>query len=291
MPRNPLDRIRFAEGPYEIELSDVREVWVSRDDGAIELKPWFIFQISLSQELSQKVSDFLRYEHQRFVGFEPRLNSEKLIGTAKQYTVLETKDEALPPRLLFIDIDELADLPTELVQSEQYTLRDSVGGIRPDAPRTHNPELKNRLARGSEAVFSPGVLCQIPVFHNNRWGFIFQLAEKNLRVKGQILYKPIGGHLKFTGEFADKASSLKAVSKNRIHPQDENDLAFTLPQENLLKLRHVLQAEMDSGWRSVTNPTDTAKREFIEEIGPEYSSDGISLFSWSDLGLANDPDA
>ena len=77
-------------------------------------------------------------------------------------------------------------------------------------------------------LVSPGILSRIPIDINGVQHFIFQLAEKNLRTKGDLFYKPIGGHMKYTEALQHRFEDFGLKRKFRYQPQMTNETSLSL---------------------------------------------------------------
>lgn len=264
-----------------------RQVWVKREDGSFEYKPWFIYEVIFSEQAQKKLSDFLEYEEKRLSGVDIKQLSPNVLQVAsKLYGDLNTNSTTLPIRLLSIPFEELIALPTELVDRDFYTLGDSVGGIAPNKEQVHNAHFEElALSQNKEILFTPGVLCLLPIKKQDKQVYLFQLAEKNLRNKGKIFYKPIGGHLKYKEKFLKYLNVYSLRVKSSLKPQDINDLALFIAPEKFKEFvtffHNTIHDDKENLFMSIA---DIVAKEIEEEIGPKDVSDGISLLTESELG-------
>lgn len=276
------------QGIYVKNSQNIREIWVDREDDILEYKLWVIFEVSFKKETEKKVLSFLQTEKKRYNASIQNNNDFKDI--AHLYTDLTTDSEILPPRLINIEKDELNKMKTELISINKFIYGDSIGGISPNKPMQHNEKSLKDIKSAKTILINPGVLARIVVSNNQKENYVFQLAEKNLRKKNQIFYKPIGGHLKYTNHFEPLIKRLNLNLKNRDEIQDANDLSLYVEPDNFLELSNILKKELlskDEKFYYIENPKKSIYRELEEEIGHIFASDGISLLNEEDMKLIN----
>lgn len=276
------------KGIYVNNSQNIREVWVDREDNILEYKLWVIFEISFKKETEKKVLSFLEIEKNRYNASIQSTNELKNI--AHLYTDLTTDSQLLPPRLIGIEKNELNKMKTELISIDKFIYGDSIGGISPNKPIQHNEKSLKDIQSAKTILINPGVLARIVVSNNENETYIFQLAEKNLRKKNQIFYKPIGGHLKYTSHFEPLIEKLNLNLKNRDETQDANDLSLYVEPDKFFELSNILKKELLSKQEKffyIENPKKSIYRELEEEIGHIFASDGISLLNETDMKLVN----
>jgi hypothetical protein len=272
----------YATGP------NIREVWVRRDDGGLEYKPWLIFDVFFTDRALRRIVDFLHVEDARTrVTWQAPPTTDQLKAASTQYGNLVDAPAQIPPRLLAVDEVAFEALPTELVHDRWYTLGDSVGGIGLSKPSSHNQHFADLVVdEGRDILVSPGILCRIPVPYRGKRHYIFQLAEKNLRVKGQVFYKPIGGHLKHTSALDETIERLGLRRKGAVMPQDVSDITFFVPPSRFLEFRTLLLSQIAAAEsRLVVPPRRILEEELKEELGPNAASDGICLLTNEEVTL------
>lgn len=265
-----------------------REIWVQRNNFLIEFKIWFIYSFNFIGRSKEKIVDFIRHERERFDWHAP-LMPTKLKEASLFYRETATSNNFLPPRLWTISEEELMDFKTELyTDSNQFVFGDSVGGIAPNMPDIHNEHLKLELFKQKTVLFSPGVLARIIVNVDGVDYYVFQLAEKNLRKKGEVFYKPIGGHIKASSMKYDYLiNEYKLLPKDQMQVQDVNDVAFYINTEYFKDFVELFNQDIffKQEYFYFENPEISIIRELHEELGPIPSRDGISLLSNDDLKL------
>lgn len=277
------------KGTFIKNTHDIREIWVQREDDIIEYKLWVIFQVSFKELTQEKISSFLETENHRFEVTKLFQDKKQLFRIAPEYTNLETNVKSLPPRLMGISENDLNALDTELfTDKNDFVYGDSIGGISPNKPSIHNKNLLKSVKSSKKILLNPGVLARIEI-NNKKRTYIFQLAEKNLRSKNQIFYKPIGGHLKYKEPFNSLIKKFNLELKNRIEEQDTHDLSLYVNPNNFLELSKILKKELisEKEYYYIEDPRISIYRELQEELGPIFASDGISLLDKEDLELFN----
>jgi len=266
----------------------LREIWVQREDNILEYKLWVIYSVSFQKETEEKIISFLKFENKRFDINSLLQNEENFRTIANEYTNLETTLKSLPPRILSIKENDLNIMETELILNDNnFIFGDSVGGISPNKPVLHNEKLLEAIKSAKKILINPGVLARIEILDNELKSFIFQLAEKNLRKKKQVFYKPIGGHLKYKDDFIPYIKELKLELKDRNQVQDSHDLSLFVEPNSFLKLSSILKKDImsEKTFKYIENPMESIYRELQEEIGHIYASDGISLLDKNDMKL------
>lgn len=268
----------------------LREIWVQRKDNILEYKLWVIYPISFQKETEKKIISFLNFENKRFDNKSLPQNKKDFVDIVKEYTNLETISKSLPPRLVSIKENDLNAMETELISNENnFIFGDSVGGISPNKQVIHNQQLLEVISSAKKILINPGVLARIEVNDNQLKSFIFQLAEKNLRKKEQVFYKPIGGHLKYKDDFKPYIEEFNLELKDRDQTQDTHDLSLFVEPNNFLKLSNIFKKDLmsEKKYEYIEDPQESIYRELQEEIGHIFASDGISLLDEDDMKLIN----
>jgi hypothetical protein len=224
------------KGTFVKNIHNIREIWVQREDNILEYKLWIIYQVFFREATEKKVLSFLKSENERFEINNLAQNNEEFINTAHEYTNLETMSKSLPPRLIGIRENDLNEMKTELISNENnFIYGDSVGGISPNKPVVYNEQPLKAIYSAKKILINPGVLARIETTDDKIKSYIFQLAEKNLRKKNQIFYKPIGGHLKYKNNFIPLIEKLNLELKSRDEEQDSHDLSLFVKPNNFLE--------------------------------------------------------
>jgi hypothetical protein len=275
----------MKQGYFENYTTTQREIWVKREDSLLEFKIWFIYSFKFIGDSENKIIDFLNNEYERY-DWTKTSDSDLLQNLSSKYSDLHTKNLNLPPRLYAIAEDELDNIDTKIFRKGNLIFGDSVGGISPNKPNSHNKSYKSQLLSQDTILFSPGVLARIIIEKEDKNHYIFQLAEKNLRKKGEVFYKPVGGHIKATSDKYDSLiKTFELIPKERKEIQDVNDVSFFIKTEyfdNFITL-FLNDIFIDNNFFYFENPEISILRELFEELGPIYSSDGIDLLSNEDL--------
>ncbi|MEO1257922.1 MAG: hypothetical protein AAFZ15_03965 [Bacteroidota bacterium] len=274
------------------EQPDVREIWVLRDDGTIEVKKWFIFTLEFIGDSKEKIQSFVNLEKERYAwGATP--DKKKIKRASKYYSSLGTKTKILPPRLIWFKQKELELLDTELCQNGNgFVYGDSVGGIAPNLGKYHNAYLKDRIHKSKKILFNPGVLARIIINVSGQDHYVFQLAEKNLRKKGHIFYKPIGGHIKFS---IDNIGALVSKFGLELIERHKNlkfkDVSLYLDSDHYNEFENLFEKDIieNKSYKIFEDPQVSMIRELHEEIGPVSSRDGINLLNKYDLEILDTP--
>lgn len=264
----------------------VRYIWVSRDNGILEVKIWFIYTFIFKGASARKIISFINAENKRFL-FKKEISKEEAMTLSDLYPDLNTNNTVLPPRLLLLSENQINRLDTELsYNTDGFLFGDSIGGIAPNKSMEHNEYLKKNIELVNKILFNPGVLARIIINIDEEKKYIFQLARKNLKNKGQIFYKPIGGHLKFNNKYINKVIDefeLELIKRNE--KQDSADVSLYIPSNMYNSFMDFFYKDLIeiSRFKYFENPFISIKRELFEEIGPVFSSDGISLLNNNDL--------
>jgi len=278
------------KGIFIKSTPNIREIWVQREDEVLEYKLWVIFSVSFKKETEKKIFSFLNLENERHEVNDLPESSNTLMNIASEYTNLKTISKLLPPRLIGIEANRLNNMDTELITDKNnFIFGDSVGGLSPNKPIVHNEELFKSIQKARKILINPGVLTRIEIMDENKKTYIFQLAEKNLRKKSQIFYKPIGGHLKYKDNFIPFIKEFDLELKSRNEEQDAHDLSLYVKPNNFVKLSDILKKDLlsEKEYFYIENPQISIYRELQEELGPIFASDGISLLDEEDMKLVN----
>lgn len=268
-------------------LVDYKRVWVNREDLCLEYKIWLIFDLKFSKRAEKAITDFIEQEMNRCQKYDA--SASELIDSASHYNNLNSDNQILPPRLIAIDYDELINMELGLVEYKGSTLGDSVIGILPFTSNSINQDLYNKLPEYQKVLFNPGVLARICVEFHGKKSYVYQLAHKNLNKRGQIFYKPIGGHIKYNSKHIASIQNEYGIDiKNPLLKEDINDVSFELNPTTFDQFTETFDGEMlgKNKYYYFENPSISIKRELMEEIGPIDSTDGISLLSSEDIEYA-----
>lgn len=264
----------------------IREIWVDREESLLEYKLWFVFKVKFSSQTEKKIFSFLDSEKSRFSQKWSDNDAIYFQKAASEYADLSTNSTYMPPRLIDIGEEDLISMDTELiVDGNSFTFGDSVGGISPNKPQCHNEHLMEKINTVDRVLLNPGILARIEIGEGENKKYIFQLAEKNLRKKGMIFYKPIGGHLKYTEAFKPFINKLGLNLKNGNQEQDDCDLSLYVKPDKFFDLSDLLKQDLlsEKSFILIENPIISLRRELREEIGPDSASDGINLLNEQDL--------
>ncbi|MBA7566169.1 hypothetical protein ES708_07857 [subsurface metagenome] len=115
--------------------------------------------------------------------------------------------------------------------------------------------------------------------------YIFQLAAKNLREKGEIFYKPIGGHIKYIKDtYQDLINKFKIRLNKKNEQQDFRDISFYIIPKYFNSFISTFKKDiLNKTFYYFENPKISILREIKEEIGPVDTNDGISLLNHKNI--------